>query len=78
MVSLWEQLQQYASARGKRLPTLKRDLWDLPEKMQALGTIVERLTKEFEEFRTSAQAEIDKLRLQVEVLQAHEARRRNG
>jgi|EndMetStandDraft_2_1072991.scaffolds.fasta_scaffold237362_3 hypothetical protein len=77
-MSLWEQLLVYASRQGaERLPA-RVDLWESTEKLLQLQAIVEQLTREFEQYRTSSQAEIDRLRLQVEVLQAHDTRRRDG
>lgn len=77
MTTLWEGLLIYA--KKAKLPKINRDLWEAQQQVVELRIIVERLTEEFEAYRNVTEAEITKLRMEVEVLKAHEQRgRRNG
>lgn len=77
MTTLWEGLLTYA--KKAKLPKINRDLWEAQQQVVELRIIVERLTEEFEAYRNITEAEITKLRMEVEVLKAHEQRgRRNG
>ena len=77
MTTLWEGLLTYA--KKAKLPKINRDLWEAQQQVVELRIIVERLTEEFEAYRNVTEAEITKLRMEVEVLKAHEQRgRRNG
>jgi hypothetical protein len=77
VTTLWEGLLTYA--KKAKLPKINRDLWEAQQQVVELRIIVERLTEEFEAYRNVTEAEITKLRMEVEVLKAHEQRgRRNG
>lgn len=89
-MNLWERLFQMARAKQlPELPKISSDLWgrtleahirldQQSVQFVQLEDIVKGLASEMEQSKASMQAEIDKLRMQVEVLQAHETRRRNG
>jgi hypothetical protein len=55
-----------------------QDKWECAQKVLDLEAFIRVLTEELEQFRSSTQAEIDKLRMQVEVLQVHETKRKRG
>lgn len=91
-MNLWERLLGLAKSQDiPELPQLSPDLGLWGRTLEAhtrldrqlvlhtqLETVVKALTDEFEQFKASSQAEIGKLRLQVEVLKAHDTRRGNG
>lgn len=75
MSGLFDQLSKYAASKeGAAPPKNRRDLWELALRAEQLERVVELLAAELETFKTSAQTEIDRLRMKVEVLEAHEAR----
>lgn len=76
MTTLWEGLLTYA--RKTKLPKINRDLWEAQQLVTELRIIVERLTGEFEGYKNRTDAELTKLRLKVEVLEAHEQKGRQS
>lgn len=76
MTTLWEGLLAYA--KKARLPKINRDLWEAQQLVVELRIIVEKLTNEFEAYKNSTDAELTKLRLKVEVLEAHEQKGRSN
>lgn len=85
-MTFWDDLLVLANRNPRlRRPIVRMDLWETAEKtltlevvVQGLAEELERVKKELQQAQASAQRDIDKLRLQVDVLQSHETRRRSG
>ncbi len=65
MGTLWDQLLAYARSRQQKPPTIRKDLWDAVEQLRELRAVTEQLT-----------SEVERLKIQVSVLEAHDERRR--
>lgn len=77
-MNLWERLSILAQSQKPRLPKISPDLWARTlEAHQRLDRLEVRVG-ELHEIIKGLTSVVDKLRMQMEVVHAHETRRRNG